>query len=230
MEEIDLKRNTLADVPLLWSILGVSLEKLSTTIYRNVMICSCLLLGITQLINIWKNIENFDEIASTCHVTPSILSNTIKLIILQQTLPEINEAIEMLALMEFQPRNESQQRFVKGGTWFAKTLVRFNVVTAIACVSMFTVAALFNHVLPFKTWLPFGTDDSLVFWMVIAWQVVTIFYVAFCAVGVDGTFFVLILQVASQLQVLGDKFENLKIENLRLELNKCVQHHQLVKE
>lgn len=82
-------------------------------------------------------------------------------------------------------------------------------------VTIGSILNVFNGYLPYRVWLPYDVNISLLFWITSIQQIITLIFGTIINVGTETLIFGFILQTCAQIEIFQDRLEKL-ISNQRV--------------
>lgn len=78
--------------------------------------------------------------------------------------------------------------------------------------------------LPYRVWLPYDTNVTVIFWIISVQQIVTIIFTTVINVATETLVFGFVLQTCAQLEILGSRLRKLMTNNNAVYRQKDISH------
>ncbi|XP_064212207.1 odorant receptor 4 isoform X2 [Tribolium castaneum] len=196
-------------------------------IYKNFIIATCFIYTVTCNIYVFqKMFTDSDKAYETLEIAVGSAEGVLKGIIFRTKFQKITESWQQIQQPEFQPRNEKQKIYV-------------------GCVTGIVVSSWLRHKdLPTDHWLPFDFRRPFLYPYVYVHVTVGLYLNSFTNCVLDSCFYLSLLHITAQCDVLADTLKNIhdldklngknvpERENVDEVMNKilteCMKHFKLI--
>lgn len=234
--EIDLKQSITKTITILkltnyWPI---NRKQIFRGIWKIFILTSQFLFVLTQIIYTFQNLTRIQETGISLFIGIGSFSALYKMLFLYIKKTEIEQIIANMSLKEFQPKNLTQTKILQKGIFISNLLVLASAASLLTFAILFCfLPALSNwDRLPYSGWFPFDPLQPKYYAGTFVWEIVVVVNLAIGFLATDSLFFILMLQVGFQCDILCHNIINLSHnicnENLRKNVDQCIIHHQLI--
>nr|XP_012223385.1 PREDICTED: odorant receptor Or2-like [Linepithema humile] len=196
----------------------------------------------TQFMDIILVVDNIDDFSTNILMCLTIIGVCCKATVIVVRQNAVIDLVQMLLLEPCKIQNEDEIAIQTKFDEFIRTWsIKYSLLAMISVISV-TIGSVLNAMqghLPYRVWLPFDTNTSLIFWITSIQQIVIVIFATFHAIGMETLLFGLFLQTCAQLEIFENRFHKLVInktasylKHVPTSLNKdkailseCIYHH-----
>lgn len=88
-------------------------------------------------------------------------------------------------------------------------------MSSVTGVTIKSILNVMQDQLPYKVWLPFNTNVSLIFWITSIQQIVTVIFATFINIGTETLVFGLFLQTCAQFEIFECRLHKLVTDKIK---------------
>jgi hypothetical protein len=187
--------------------------RIYTTFLVAFMYVMCILSQLAEMITVFGDIEKMTN-ASFLTLTNVVQAFKLYPFIMHEA--RVRVLINSINRSEFKPKNWEQQRILTGDIKISQLISKTWLFTCCLISSMFGIFPLLDKDtddqirLPLSGWFPFKTDESPMFEIVYAYQIVTTVVNGLTVICMDTFMMGCIMVISGQLSVLNNAFANIK--------------------
>jgi len=85
------------------------------------------------------------------------------------------------------------------------------ILCSLTSLTIGSVLNVMHGYLPYKVWLPYNSNISLIFWLTSMQQMITIFFGTFINIGTETLIFGFMLQTCAQIEIFQSRLKKLVI-------------------
>ncbi|XP_072761972.1 odorant receptor 4-like isoform X2 [Anoplolepis gracilipes] len=195
--------------------------KLLYNVFTILIIVAMYFLMLTQFMDIILVIDNIDDFATNSLMFITIVGVCCKATIVVVRRNAIIDLVQMLLKDPCKPRNEAevtiQMKFDKFIRFFS---IKYLLLT-ISSLTSFTIRSVINIMqghLPFRVWLPYDSNEPLIFLITSIYQIITAIFSSIIHAGTDTLIFGFFLQTCIQFEIFECR--------LQLAINKTARYKE----
>ncbi|XP_019887005.1 odorant receptor 42b isoform X2 [Ooceraea biroi] len=197
--------------PIEWSSTGA---KLLYNVFTFITIVPLYFLMLTQFMDIVLIVDNLDDFATNSLMFMTIVGVCCKATVAVVRRSEIIDLVQILLKDPCKPRNEAELAIqAKFDEFIRSSSIKYSLL-ATGSITSFTIRSLLNVLqghLPYRVWLPYDSDESLMFWITSIHQIITLIFATIINVGTETLIFGLFLQTCVQLEIFESRLHKLII-------------------
>ncbi|XP_025266802.1 uncharacterized protein LOC112638784 isoform X2 [Camponotus floridanus] len=195
--------NTIAGIwrPIDWSS---NTAKLLYNAFTFIVLILEYFLMLTQFMDIVLVVDNIDDFATNTLMFLTIVAICCKATVIIIRRNSIIRLVQKLLKAPYKPQDEDEMAVQTKCDKFIKSWSIKYIVLVIGSVTGITIGSVLNMMqghLPYRVWLPYDTNVSLIFWITSIQQIVSIIFGAIINVGTETLIFGLSLQTCAQFEI-----------------------------
>ncbi|XP_072767566.1 odorant receptor 46a-like [Anoplolepis gracilipes] len=187
--------------PIEWSS---NCAKLSYNVFTIVIIAAMYFLMLTQLMDIVLIVDNMDDFAINSLIFITIISVCCKATIAVVRRNAIIDIVQMLLKDPYKPQNEAEMAIqMKFDEFIRSCSIKYSLLVT-SSVTSFTIRSVINIMqgnLPFRVWLPYDSNEPLMFWITSIHQILSLIFAALINTATETLIFGLFLQTCVQFEI-----------------------------
>ncbi|CAL1679396.1 unnamed protein product [Lasius platythorax] len=187
--------------PIEWSS---NCAKLLYNVFTILIIIAMYFLMLTQFMDIVLIVDNMDDFATNSLMFMTIVSVCCKATVAVVRRNAIIDLVQMLLKDPCKPRNEAEVAIqMKFDEFIRSCSIKYSLL-ATSSITSFTIRSVMNIMqgdLPYRVWLPYDYNQSLMFWITSIQQIITLIFATIINVGTETLIFGLFLQTCVQLEI-----------------------------
>ncbi|XP_029178805.1 odorant receptor Or1-like isoform X2 [Nylanderia fulva] len=193
--------------PVKWSS---SCAKLLYNVFTILIIIHMYILVLSQFMDIVLIVDNIDDFATNSLMFMTIISVCCKATIAVLRRNAIIDLVQMLLKDPCKPQNEAEVAIqIKFDKFIRSCSIKYSLL-ATGSITSWTIGAVINVMqghLPFKVWLPYDYNKSLMFWITSIQQIITLIFATIINVGTETLIFGLFLQTCAQFDIFESRLQ-----------------------
>ncbi|GAB1867162.1 Odorant receptor [Camponotus japonicus] len=179
-------------------------------------------LMLTQFMDIVLVVDNIDDFATNTLMFLTIVAVCCKATVIVLRRNSIIRLVQKLLKAPYKPRDEDEMAIQTKCDKFIKSYsIKYIllVTSSLTGVTVGSVLKVMQGHLPFRVWLPYDTNVSLIFWIISIQQIVSAIFGAIINVGTETLIFGLSLQTCAQFEIYEIRLRKLVTSKITSYLN-----------